>query len=407
MASLQLREQVERILDEHTEREPEVIVRLAAPEAGNDWISHLAVRKARQRRLAGSGLELLQEPVSTPRPSSNPHGFAAAARSLLEDNRVRRALRVADEGGAPTPVNTFWTSHAVLLRMPRDDLAGVAATLPGIADIHANRPLPVPDILEVDDPPRLEEAGSSWGVNAIGALATWGAYGARGAGVTVGVLDTGIDAEHPDLQGKLAGWAEFDRLGSPVPGSAPRDSHRHGTHVAGTIVGGDASGSWIGVAPGARVAMALVLDGVAGGTDVFAFAAGATDLRDEVAGFSGGGTHVVAESRFLDPSLLPFVYLKPDITAPGVAVRSSVPGGGWASFNGTSMATPHVAGALALLVSATDIRETLAGPDRAFLLTDLLAGTARELGEAGQDARYGFGRVDAFRALGAARLRQS
>lgn len=464
-----LHEQVERILDEYPEREPEVIVRLRVADPQADVVSRRAVSRARQRRLAGSGRDLLQSPPPVVAAGASGAVAPTTVGTLLSDDRVRRALRLADEGGGPPAVHRFWTSHSVLLRMPRDDLAALAESYPA-ADIHPNRHLPLPDVLEVADPPDLEEAASSWGVRAVGALAAWGAYSARGAGVTVGVLDTGVDATHPDLAGKIAGWAEFNAAGAPVA-SEPHDSDRHGTHVAGTIVGGNASGSWIGVAPEAKIAMALVLDGAQGGTDAqvlagfdwaveqrvdvlslslggltlgpetpstysqalvtclqagipvvtaigndgaqtsgspgndpFAFGVGATDLRDEVAGFSGGRTHIIDQSPFLDPSLLPFVYVKPDVTAPGVAVRSSVPGGAWASFNGTSMAAPHVAGALALVVGATRIRDTRSGPDRSFLLTDLLAGTTLERGEAGLDARYGFGRINVLRALNQAKL---
>ena len=71
------------------------------------------------------------------------------------------------------------------------------------------------------------------------------------------MLDTGVDAEHPDLKGKVANWAEFDAAGKRVTGSTPHDCDRHGTHVCGTIAGGNASGKWIGVAPDARLAVAL------------------------------------------------------------------------------------------------------------------------------------------------------
>ena len=93
------------------------------------------------------------------------------------------------------------------------------------------------------------------------------------------------------------------------------------------------------------------------------------------------------------------------MSAPGVAVVSSVPGGQWADFNGTSMATLHVSGAVALLLSATTIRDQLQAAKRAFLIQDLLAGSVEELGESGQDHRYGFGRVDVLWAIGFARER--
>lgn len=69
------------------------------------------------------------------------------------------------------------------------------------------------------------------------------------------------------------------------------------------------------------------------------------------------------------------------------------------------MATPHVAGAIALLLSATTIRVKEAGAHRAFLNQDLITGSVEDLGESGQDHRYGFGRLDVLRAVGFARQR--
>jgi subtilisin family serine protease len=349
------------------------------------------------------------------------------------------------------PMSRFWASQSMAISLKKDDLRKLPAEVTGIRDIYPNRRLALPTYVRSQRLPQnvQDNKASSWGIAAIGALATWGAYGARGAGTKVAVLDTGIDAEHPDLAGKLDGWVEFDHLGRPVSGSTPHDSDEHGTHVSGSIVGGRASGQWIGVAPEAKVAAAMVLNGEAGGTDaqvlagidwaieqdvdainmslggltltpdipntyteaiikalrlgipvvaaigneggqttgapgndLFAFAIGATDHNDTVAGFSGGRTQIIRESNFLPPDILPLPYQKPELCAPGVAVVSSIPGGEWAAFNGTSMATPHVAGAIALLLSATSIRDQVDGPDRAFLVQDLLTGSVEELGEA-------------------------
>ena len=82
----------------------------------------------------------------------------------------------------------------------------------------------------------------------------------------IGLLDTGVDAEHPDLKGKIEHWVEFDSLGTRVK-SQPYDSDEHGTHCAGTLVGGNESGRHIGMAPAAKLAAAMVLRGDDGGTD--------------------------------------------------------------------------------------------------------------------------------------------
>lgn len=87
--------------------------------------------------------------------------------------------------------------------------------------------------------------------------------------------------------------------------------------------------------------------------------------------------------------------IKPDISAPGVSVRSSLPGGGYGSLSGTSMASPHVNGVVALM------RE--ANPDIAVeQVKQIIYDTAFDLGPAGEDNDYGWGMIDAFEAVTAA-----
>ncbi len=83
----------------------------------------------------------------------------------------------------------------------------------------------------------------------------------NGEGVNVGIIDTGIEASHPDLQGKTIGFKDFVSNNSD-----PYDDQGHGTHVAGTIAGGFASGTAIGVAPNVKLTIAKVFDRRGGAT---------------------------------------------------------------------------------------------------------------------------------------------
>ncbi|MCO8274731.1 S8 family serine peptidase [Actinoplanes sp. TRM 88003] len=244
----------------------------------------------------------------------------------------------------------------------------------------------------------------------IGAPAVW-AGGNTGEGVDVAVLDTGADLDHPDL----AGQVEASRSFVPDEEVTDRESHGHGTHVASTIAGTGAAsdGRERGVAPGVDLQIGKVLDnggagydswiiagmewaarerkakivsmslggGPTDGTDpmsqavnrlsaetgaLFVIAAGnsgpsettvgtpgaadaaltvgAVDADDRLAEFSSRGPRLVDQA------------LKPEITAPGVgilAARSQYADGegSYATLSGTSMATPHVAGAAALLAA--------------------------------------------------------
>ncbi len=126
-----------------------------------------------------------------------------------------------------------------------------------------------------------------------------------------------------------------------------------------------------------------------------AFGVGATDDGDVIASFSSRGP--------VTWNYPPYVgtYIKPDMSAPGVRIYSSVPGGGWewtspsGDWSGTSMAAPHLSGTVALMLQGNPTMTV----DQIKLL---LSQTAIDLGTAGMDNNYGWGRVDAFGAVSAA-----
>ncbi len=297
-------------------------------------------------------------------------------------------------------------------------------------------------------------AGDQYALTKIQAEAAWQINGGS-ANVIVAVVDTGVQLDHPDLQsqiwrnnGETMNGIDDDGNGliDDVRGwnfisntNNPSDDQNHGTHVAGIIaavrdnqvgiagaadvtimpvkvLGSDMSGPTSGVIEGVRYAMNngasvinlslssaspsqafqdmvdeaasrnVVVCAAAGnaGQDVVEFpagfdsviAVGATDSGDNLANFSNAGPGI-------------------ELVAPGVQILSTVRGSNYETMDGTSMATPYVAGVAALIRSAE--------PNlTAAQVRDRLKTTADDLGNSGYDQLFGNGRINAARALGAA-----
>ncbi|MEU6712107.1 S8 family serine peptidase [Nonomuraea sp. NPDC046802] len=417
--------------------------------------------------------------LRTPRDLQAPRSRAQARQTLAASAEAMQDPVVALVGSrGDQVVNTFWLKNMVLVRATPETLTAVAA-LDLVERIIPNFTLTAPEPDRAAAP--RAAAATTWGLSKIGADKVQD-DGITGKGVRVAVLDTGIDITHPDLKGKLVsadpadprhpgGWIEFGPDGKPVA-SEPHDSSYHGTHVAGTIAGGDASGTRIGVAPGAELMAGLVIPGgqgtfaqvVAGmqwalapyaadgspagepadvvsmslggegyademieparniyyagafpsfaigndcapgqsgspGNVYEAVAVGATDADDNVPEFSCGG--VVKRTDWFDaPGEWPDSYVVPDVSAPGVDVVSAMPGGRYTALSGTSMATPHVSGTVALMLQAR--------PDLTVdAALDILAGTSVSDERYGPrpNPRVGHGRIDAEAAVAEAALR--
>ncbi len=99
-----------------------------------------------------------------------------------------------------------------------------------------------------------------WGLRALGIERLW-RRGFDGRGVEIGHLDTGLAGAHPALAGRVGAFRELGPGGETVAGPGAVDTGSHGSHTAGILCGGAACGLAIGVAPGARLCSAVVIDG--------------------------------------------------------------------------------------------------------------------------------------------------
>lgn len=361
------------------------------------------------RRTRGDRLKLIVRYEAGAAPSAK---SALRAAGGLQVDRTYGFLGAEAVSASPDRAAAVWSALT-------GDRAARGATAPGIATVWLDG---------------VRAASLDKSTRQIGADQAWNA-GYDGTGVKIAVLDTGVDAAHPDLAGQIAAEQNFSTAADA------KDRHGHGTHVASIAAGTGAKsgGAFKGVAPGAKVLSGKVLDdegygddsGVLAGMEwavaqgaqvvnlslgfpdgpgddpleaavnqlsadrgvLFAVAAGnsgaagpgsiaspgsaeaaltvgAVNDDDAIAEFSGIGPRAGGGA------------LKPDVTAPGVDITAAAAEGrggggepdGYLTLSGTSMASPHAAGAAALLKqqhpqwTGTELKGVLAGsakPNRA------------------------------------------
>ena len=146
----------------------------------------------------------------------------------------------------------FWITNALVVTVDRTQIPlRRLGTVENVERIHENFEVEVTSTAAAETATRAASVSASstdsytWGLNTTNVPQTWATYGTRGQGVKVAVLDTGVDPAHPDIDIQTDNWKDFGSDNS----STPKDYGSHGTHVSGTIVGGNASGTYIGVAP--------------------------------------------------------------------------------------------------------------------------------------------------------------
>jgi len=332
------------------------------------------------------------------------------------------------------------------------DVAG-APSLEEAARIYREDPRVIavgPDTIgEIDETPNDPNFGSQWNMNKIQAPAAWNRTHGGGNAGRIAILDTGIDANHPDLAGKVVASKDF--TGSS---SGANDVHGHGTHVAG--IAGAATNNGIKVAgvghsvslinakvadDSGRVPLSAVINGINWASEEWGasvinmslgassqhfwddcdpswyedlFDIGVNELRDALGDAWNRGAVLVATAGNTSNSFQQWPGACPnvlsvantasddtkaplssfgtwvDVAAPGQSILSLAPGGGTAFKSGSSMASPHVAGLAALVRSSCNLFEPQAIGDRIRITADAIAGTG---------AHWQFGRINAFKAV--------
>jgi len=290
-------------------------------------------------------------------------------------------------------INKFENTDSVLMETKRDLLETIL-NLSSVRFIEPDYPTGLIKPEKMD----MESKGTNrdWNMKLIGAPYAWD-KGVTGKGSKVGIIDTGIDYNHHCLKDNYKGGYNFvDNTKDPF------DDNGHGTHCSGiTASHGSSEENLMGVAPGADLyglkvlsasgggrtsAIVAAIDwGVSNGINVLSMSLGSrfpsTAMHEALAAAHQRGLILVAAAgnEMIGPSFPAFYgevvsvaavdqNKKPaiftnrdpgvDIAAPGVKVYSTIPGGKFDAYSGTSMACPHVSGVFACVLEARSMNNT-------------------------------------------------
>ncbi len=303
-----------------------------------------------------------------------------------------------------------------------------------------------PGVLRVEDDIVVQALGKitfsqpsqvlPWGIDKIDAEMVWASTTADL--VKVGIIDTGISNTHPDLLANIKGG-----VNTINPRKSWSDDNGHGSHVAGIVAALNNSVGVVGVGPAIDLYAIKVLNSSGSGylSDIIeglqwaisnnmkvvnlslGSSTGNQSFHDAIIATKNAGIVVVAAAGNSGGSVIyPAAYPEAiavsaidvnnaiaswssrgpevDLAAPGVSIYSAYKGNAYATLSGTSMASPHVAGAAALVLSmpvgSSDANSNNKwDPDE---VQTKLQATAVDLGVAGFDNLYGYGLVNAFAA---------
>ncbi|CEG41892.1 subtilisin serine protease [Plasmopara halstedii] len=364
--------------------------------------------------------------------------------AIASQRGVREHLSKARDKFARS--ESFWITNQVYVQQATPDLVKQLSNLPGVQSVDFEMIIPASTPVLTTQSMSASTSAAQWGVSKIKAPDVW-ATGNTGQGVVIGSIDTGVRGTHEALVNnfrKSYGWYDPE-----TRAPTPYDSTGHGTHVMGIIAGqfgfGVApSATWIackgcrargcygsdllacfqfmlcpttpsGTGKDCSKAPNIVNNSWGGGQGLTMFdgvirawraaaspgdsasviTVGATDINDVLASFSSKGPTIKG-------------LRKPDVAAPGALILSScwTDDSSYCFKSGSSMAAPHVAGAIALFLSANPgtsydkIKELLQSRSVTTSLTTPTGFTCGKTHDRSfPNNQYGYGRVDIFNTL--------
>lgn len=170
--------------------------------------------------------------------------------SQLSQQDLKSYLKNKQSAGKVSKFKPFWIVNAVFVEAQGSEIVALS-NRPDVQMAIENKSIPIPgEPKKGKGYAKPSAAGIEWNIAKIEADKVWTELGFDGTGVRIGILDSGVDKDHPDLAGKVLKAGRLNADGSVTDITAnSSDALGHGTHVAGIAVGGNASGSSIGVAP--------------------------------------------------------------------------------------------------------------------------------------------------------------
>jgi serine protease AprX len=367
-------------------------------------------------------------------------------RASTSQQALANLLKEEKSRGKADKIKQFWIVNAIAVEAS-PELIEILSMRDDVERIGLDAELRIMDDFSVQvSQGQIDNATSE--IRRINTTKVWD-LGIDGTGINVSVIDTGINASHPDIAGRvIKGYDFVNNDGNPA------DDNGHGTHVAGTVGGNGSLGTTTGVAPNVSLFGVKVLDAggsgyesnvilgiewsVSNGANVISMSLGgdglwttsncdadaanfamATAINNAVASnivvvaAAGNNASGVSSPGCIQKSIAAGAVDSSDtiasfsgigaamsdhgVVAPGVSITSlDYLSNGYTDLSGTSMATPHVSGTTALLLHAANRQGTTLSPAQ---IKNIFNSTSIDLGDPGNDSTFGAGRINVSAAV--------